>query len=259
MDRNDPIIIIGMHRSGTTLLSSILEHNGVCMGKRKESNNESHFFLKLNEKLIGHLGFKWYDLYGFNHSSFNKNAFTFLQKHIFSKNLKRYFGDCEYWGWKDPRTTLFVKEYLEIFPNAKVIHIVRNPIDVSNSLIRRQKNIEVKNLLLKFLRKSNNMIRFGYTVENNYNLKNHKKNLELWRTYVQAGLESKKSLVIRYEDLILSPDNTILKISEFLGLKINFDETVLRSGRAKKGLIPFKKEDEIFQIIPFNLLESLGY
>ena len=41
----DPIIIIGMHRSGTTLLSKLLEKCGVFMGTKKEENNESIFFL----------------------------------------------------------------------------------------------------------------------------------------------------------------------------------------------------------------------
>ena len=54
-----PIIITGMHRSGTTLLSKILEKNGVFIGRYKEINNESKFFLRINRWMFTMLGASW--------------------------------------------------------------------------------------------------------------------------------------------------------------------------------------------------------
>ena len=46
------------------------------------------------------------------------------------------------WGWKDPRTTFTLPIWLEIFPNAKIIHVYRHGVDVANSLrVRRDKNV----------------------------------------------------------------------------------------------------------------------
>ncbi len=47
-----PIIISGMHRSGTSLLSRIIEKTGVFLGKYKQRNNESLYFLQLNRYIM---------------------------------------------------------------------------------------------------------------------------------------------------------------------------------------------------------------
>ena len=40
----NPIIIIGMHRSGTSMLSKILEYSDIFLGNNKDINNEALFF-----------------------------------------------------------------------------------------------------------------------------------------------------------------------------------------------------------------------
>jgi hypothetical protein len=42
------------------------------------------------------------------------------------------------WGWKDPRNSITLPVWLKLFPDARVIHIVRNGVDVAESLYRRQ-------------------------------------------------------------------------------------------------------------------------
>jgi hypothetical protein len=41
------------------------------------------------------------------------------------------------WGWKDPRNTLTLGLWLRVFPDARVVHVVRHGIDVALSLERR--------------------------------------------------------------------------------------------------------------------------
>ena len=48
----DPIIVTGMHRSGTTLVTRLLEGCNVYFGLYKDVNNEATFFLKRNEAII---------------------------------------------------------------------------------------------------------------------------------------------------------------------------------------------------------------
>lgn len=40
----DPVIIIGMHRSGTSMISRMIEALGLFQGKEKDPNNEAFFF-----------------------------------------------------------------------------------------------------------------------------------------------------------------------------------------------------------------------
>ena len=43
-----PVIILGMHRSGTTMITKMLENLGLFVGAEKEVNNEALFFWKIN-------------------------------------------------------------------------------------------------------------------------------------------------------------------------------------------------------------------
>src|SRR6185369_1404756 len=54
-----PVIVIGMHRSGTTLLCQCLEKLGVFMGARKDENEEAFFFFRLNEWMFRQLDASW--------------------------------------------------------------------------------------------------------------------------------------------------------------------------------------------------------
>ena len=51
MNKREPIIITGKHRSGTSLLSKILIDQGIFMGSKLDSNSESIFFQrKINQE-----------------------------------------------------------------------------------------------------------------------------------------------------------------------------------------------------------------
>ena len=54
-----PIIVIGMHRSGTTLLTKLMEKGGVFWGRQKDEYNESIFFQDLNERLFSMANATW--------------------------------------------------------------------------------------------------------------------------------------------------------------------------------------------------------
>ena len=49
MQKNAPIILLGMHRSGTSMIAGMLEELGLFMGNHKDRNNEAFLFMKLNE------------------------------------------------------------------------------------------------------------------------------------------------------------------------------------------------------------------
>src|SRR5699024_9525406 len=59
MRKCSPIIIIGMHRSGTSLLSRIFEHFQIYMGRKKDFHNESQYFQQINKWIIKNLDASW--------------------------------------------------------------------------------------------------------------------------------------------------------------------------------------------------------
>ncbi len=73
-----PIIIIGMHRSGTTMLSKILENSGVFLGNNKDINNEALFFQKINTWVMRQVYASWDNPEPMLHM--NQNELNYLKK-----------------------------------------------------------------------------------------------------------------------------------------------------------------------------------
>jgi len=48
------------------------------------------------------------------------------------------------WGWKDPRTCLFLELWDRILPDARYLFVYRHPVDVALSLWRRNKDLELR-------------------------------------------------------------------------------------------------------------------
>jgi hypothetical protein len=64
-----------------------------------------------------------------------------LKGMIASKNRKH-----EEWGWKEPRTSLFLNGYAELIPGAFYVIVVRNFNATINSLVTRQFKMERKKI-----------------------------------------------------------------------------------------------------------------
>ena len=61
-----PVIIVGMHRSGTTMLSQLLERLGLFTGEKKDDDYEALFFYKLNEWLLNQANASWDNPHNFS-------------------------------------------------------------------------------------------------------------------------------------------------------------------------------------------------
>lgn len=138
-----PFIIIGMHRSGTSILTKVLEKSGIFMGVLKDPNYEAMHFLSINQQVLWKAGYNWYkpgvpapaewhdipaeEIY-IEH--FKLNGRWAKWKH----GLKKHD-----WGWKDPRNSFTLDMWLHKFPEAKVIHLVRNREAAAQSLFKRNK------------------------------------------------------------------------------------------------------------------------
>lgn len=151
-----PFIIIGMHRSGTSLVTKLLQACGLFIGTELDENNESVFFQKINANTLAAAGADGWTVDLFIEKLRNP-FFAFAQTNRMRKELSKglfsvYFkSDSSFehapysqhhyrWGWKDPRNSFTLPLWLNLFPKAKIIHVVRNGLDVAISLHKRDKS-----------------------------------------------------------------------------------------------------------------------
>jgi hypothetical protein len=138
---SSPLVIVGMHRSGTSLTARWLQMCGLHLGSElvpaTRANREGHFedleITRLHREIL------------------RRNGLTYLtprdvpiktteQDHLEAQRLvtEREAGGSA-WGWKDPRTSLFLPFWHDIVPEARYLIVYRHYTQVVDSLLRRDK------------------------------------------------------------------------------------------------------------------------
>jgi hypothetical protein len=143
----NPVMVLGMHRSGTTLLAQVLQRLGYFMGTRLSGNLEPRVFQDANRQLFDYFNATWIDGHLLPSPYDFYNGFAGLAIHVserLSEDLPVGFFDCfipqnPLWGFKDPRLSITAALFLRLFPDAKAIFIYRNPLDVAWSIAIREK------------------------------------------------------------------------------------------------------------------------
>lgn len=137
MSKHDPVVVIGPPRSGTTLMSKILTRLGVFMGYNLNNAFEDWFFVDVNEHIMDRLDIYW-DRPKRPHERTNIDT-EVVAGHVESSNA---FNIDIPWGFKDPRTSICVDVWMDIFDRLDVeptwIRMKRHPMDVATSLCRRE-------------------------------------------------------------------------------------------------------------------------
>ncbi len=130
-------IVLGMHRSATSLMAKALHEQGVNMGDHllgaAHGNPLGHFedkeFLHLNDRILSDAGGSW--------NNPPSEAAILQQKRNYSleiRDLVARKNASGLWGWKDPRTILTIRLYTPYLDHPHYIAIIRNPVDVAMSL-----------------------------------------------------------------------------------------------------------------------------
>lgn len=144
-ENQQPILIItGMHRSGTSLVASLLESAGLDIGEKlvgaNEANVKGHFenvdFVEFHESILYASAI---DKIG---RTLERNIsppayYVDLARTLIAKNA----SPTSPWGWKEPRTTLFLPFWGSLLPDAKFLLVYRAPWEVLDSLFRRSDDI----------------------------------------------------------------------------------------------------------------------
>lgn len=133
------VVVAGMHRSGTSLLARYLVRSGVHMGDRlvepQPSNPYGHFedrdFLELHRRVLMR------ENEGDDMWAGGPPTLTAEERLEARRLVERKRAGGRPWGWKDPRTCLFLELWAELVPEATFLCIFRHPSRVVDSLRRR--------------------------------------------------------------------------------------------------------------------------
>ncbi len=141
-----PLVICGMHRSGTSLAASALRQAGLQLGSRLNGpgpgNPRGHFedldVWRLHEEMLaaaGHTAFSaGDDFQPPRGNGFERRAAALVAARAGQRA----------WGWKDPRTSLFLDFWEPLVPRASYLILYRHPVDVVLSLLRRNTQPELR-------------------------------------------------------------------------------------------------------------------
>lgn len=218
-----PILIIGAHRSGTTATARALALLGLQLGQRLDSHHESKAMQRLHEDYLKSVGAAWHHpgplLERVATAEGERDGAEYLRSHAqrefsplfgYRQNLKGWWLRARLrsgaaWGWKEPRTTLFAPAWLQIFPEALFIDVVRHPLAVATSIRARE---------LKFRaegdRPTPGLDQLDYC-------------LRLALTYVEAGERmagrTRNYRRVRFEEIQANPGRVLEGLANFCGLR----------------------------------------
>lgn len=279
-----PIIIIGMHRSGTSMVTRLLEQLGLFVGCKKDPNNEAIFFLKLNGWLLGQCGGAWYNPEPLDellkeHKN-RKMVIDYLQFTMETPRIISFLGLNGYlryrtiprltkpWGWKAPCNTFTLPVWLELFPDAKVIWVYRHGVDVANSLrIRTQKSVKFAAKRFQRLKPLHYFVAKRKGFSRAICCQKLDGGFSLWQRYMRRADQhiralGEKAQVVKYEDFLANPYESLKSLLEFCGLKVS-DEAI--SGVTKivniSRAYAFQRDPELhaFANSKAKQLEIYGY
>lgn len=138
------IAVVGMHRSGTSLVARLLNLAGVDLGPKDHlmapaKDNEDGFwedlrFVKLNERILNAVGGDW-DVLPPAGAAGASQALEPMR--AAAEKLIASARSNDDWGWKDPRTSLLLPFWLSVLPELRVVVCIRNPLEVALSLHHR--------------------------------------------------------------------------------------------------------------------------
>lgn len=201
------IVVLGMHRSGTSAITRGLQVMGAHVGDRllpPEPGNPKGFWedidiTSMNVEMLHAIKSDWHHLApirGFDVELLHKNGYYLRAVDL----LRQKIGNAPVYAFKDPRVAKLLPFWKGVFDycqfNVHYVVAVRHPLSVVNSLAKRD----------------------GFTAE---------KSFHLWLDHVLTSLlhtVGEKRVCIDYDHLMQSPEHELQRIAQCFGLKIDSEK-----------------------------------
>ncbi|WP_159467739.1 hypothetical protein [Dyadobacter sp. 3J3] len=138
--QNKILIIAGMHRSGTSLTTQWLYRCGLNVGENLLGagigNDDGHYedidFYEAQKQILRN---KNIEDSGFTETPVP--ALMIEEKEFLKNIISKKNQAAGEWGWKDPRTCLFLRDYEDLLPEAYYLIVFRDWKSTVSSLISR--------------------------------------------------------------------------------------------------------------------------
>jgi len=278
--QSSPVLVIGMHRSGTRVLADVLDQLGIFMGADRQADSESVTFMLMNEAILHQCGAFWSEPMPAHFvladpdtvAELAARTATLLDRHIGTYLGQQASGSeadggpqgrC---GWKDPRTTFTLPIWRRLFPGLKVIHMMRHGVDVAASLARRHAEAlrratgqELPGALTVVRDNALGVLssRRGWTPS---------EALTMWEQYSEkARLEMAElggnALEIRFESLLEHPHRVISDVAQFCEVPGLTEDSAFLERLNPERSFAYRRNTELTAFADSNraVLERFGY
>jgi hypothetical protein len=210
-ERPELVVVVGMHRSGTSAMTRALQTLGVELGDRLSGSDaevnakgfwEDRDLNALNIELLHSLGIEWHGLRPVLAADVEKlRARGDMLRAV--ELLRSKLGSGAAFGFKDPRVAKLLPFWTEVFKalgkRTSYVVAVRNPLSVAHSLMKRD-GLDMEKCFL------------------------------LWQEHVVTGFvgtEGARRVIVDYDMLLGSPAAQLKRMARALGLEV--DPAELRS------------------------------
>lgn len=144
------ICIVGMHRSGTSVISRLINLLGFYLGEdsnlmRSKTDNPEGFWERndifdFHERILALFKMKWDTPIPLPAQWTNLDEIKIFREEL-TELIVRNFSNHKAWAWKDPRTSILLALWKEVLYDLDIpfscLVSIRNPLDVAKSLETR--------------------------------------------------------------------------------------------------------------------------
>ncbi|MFC1850261.1 sulfotransferase [candidate division CSSED10-310 bacterium] len=156
---HEALCVMGMHGSGTSLITNMLRIGGMYLGPPEDimapnddyplGSWENSRLREINDTILGHFGGSWDCPPSLqNRWQFDQALEQTYQK---ARDYLKVFSDSSSWGWKDPRNSILSPFWKLLIPKIRFVICIRNPLEVAQSLARRNRIPVEQSLSLWYL------------------------------------------------------------------------------------------------------------
>ena len=136
----DVILVAGMPRSGKAVVAQALGRAGLFLGDNLKGpgrfNPDGYFedqdIIRFHDELLKANKAAWDACESLRNLTVPEEYHRRARKLVAEK-----FHGQPAWGWKDPRTTLFLGLWDHVLPEARWIFVIRRPAEVASSMLER--------------------------------------------------------------------------------------------------------------------------
>ena len=195
-----PIVVLGMHRGGTSLIGDVVHRWGAFAGQdskllKADENNQQGYWeyiplINFNDNLLNSIGSTWLVPPGTDaEETLVARSSETVYKAPAEQLIKEMEAGGRHWFWKDPRMTVLLPFWKRVWGEAVYVIAMRHPVEIAMSL-RKRDHLPLSASLL------------------------------IWQQYMLQCLKhtegSRHRIFIKYEKLIQSPLEECTRLNVFL-------------------------------------------